>query len=176
MEYETAGDPITGLKWTRKTTEKVAKELSYSGINVTSKTVGRLLRKLKFSLRVNHKKVTNSNVSPDDRNQQFEIIASLREEFANKGNPIISVDAKKKEKVGNFKNEGSAWAYINKFFAVNDHDFLTLAIGKAIPYGIIDLMLNKGWVFVGISHDTAEFSTDSIERWWRIGGKKALFQ
>ena len=172
MEYETAGDPITGLKWTRKTTEKVAKELSYSGINVTSKTVGRLLRKLKFSLRVNHKKVTNSNVSPDDRNQQFEIIASLREEFANKGNPIISVDAKKKEKVGNFKNEGSAWAHINKFFAVNDHDFLTLAIGKAVPYGIIDLMLNKGWVFVGISHDTAEFSTDSIERWWRIGGKK----
>jgi hypothetical protein len=172
MEYETAGDPITGLKWTRKTTEKVAKELSYSGINVTSKTVGRLLRKLKFSLRVNHKKVTNSNVSPDDRNQQFEIIASLREEFANKGNPIISVDAKKKEKVGNFKNEGSAWAHINKFFAVNDHDFLTLAIGKAVPYGIIDLMLNKGWVFVGISHDTAEFSTDSIERWWRIGAKK----
>ena len=172
MEYETAGDPITGLKWTRKTTEKVAKELSYSGINVTSKTVGRLLRKLKFSLRVNHKKVTNSNVSPDDRNQQFEIIASLREEFANKGNPIISVDAKKKEKVGNFKNEGSAWAHINKFFAVNDHDFLTLAIGKAVPYGIIDLMRNKGWVFVGISHDTAEFSTDSIERWWRIGGKK----
>ena len=93
MEYETAGDPITGLKWTRKTTEKVAKELRSGGINITSKTVGRLLRKLSFSLRVNHKKVTNSNVSPDDRNQQFEIIASLREEFANKGNPIISVDA-----------------------------------------------------------------------------------
>ncbi len=172
MEYETAGDPITGLKWTRKTTEKVAEELRYGGIDVTSKTVGRLLRKLDFSLRVNHKKVTNSNVSLDDRNQQFEIIASLREEFANKGNPIISVDAKKKEKVGNFKNEGSAWAHINRFFAVNDHDFLTLAIGKAVPYGIIDLILNKGWVFVGISHDTAEFSTDSIERWWRIGGKR----
>ncbi len=172
MEYETAGDPITGLKWTRKTTGKVAKELRHGGVNVTAKTVGRLLRKLKFSLRVNHKKVTNSNVSPDDRNQQFEIIASLREEFANKGNPIISVDTKKKEKVGNFKNEGSAWAHINRFFAVNDHDFLTQAIGKAVPYGIIDLILNKGWVFVGISHDTAEFSTDSIERWWRIGGKK----
>lgn len=172
MEYETAGDPITGLKWTRKTTEKVAKELCSGGINVTAKTVGRLLRKLNFSLRVNHKKVTNSNVSPDDRNQQFEIIASLREEFANKGNPIISVDTKKKEKVGNFKNEGSAWAHIKKFFAVNDHDFLTLAIGKAVPYGIIDLMLNKGWVFVGTSYDTTDFSTDSIERWWRIGGKK----
>lgn len=172
MEYETAGDPITGLKWTRKTTEKVAKELRSGGINITPKTVGRLLRKLKFSLRVNHKKVTNSNVSPDDRNQQFEIIASLREEFANKGNPIISVDTKKKEKVGNFKNEGSAWARMSKFFAVNDHDFLTLAIGKAIPYGIIDLMLNKGWVFVGTSYDTAAFSTDSIERWWRIGAKK----
>ncbi len=172
MEYETAGDPITGLKWTRKTTEKVANELRHGGIDVTAKTVGRLLRKLKFSLRVNHKKVTNSNVSPDDRNQQFEIIASLREEFANKGNPIISVDAKKKEKVGNFKNEGSVWTHSNQSFAVNDHDFLTLAIGKAVPYGIIDLILNKGWVFVGISHDTAEFSTDSIERWWRISGKK----
>ena len=112
MEYETAGDPITGLKWTRKITEKVAKELRSSGINITSKTVGRLLRKLNFSLRVNHKKVTNSNVSPDDRNQQFEIIASLREEFANKGNPIISVDTKKKEKIGNFKNEGSAWTHM----------------------------------------------------------------
>lgn len=172
MEYETAGDPITGLKWTRKTTEKVAKELRSGGINVTSKTVGRLLRKLNFSLRVNHKKVTNSNVSPDDRNQQFEIIASLREEFANKGNPIISVDTKKKEKIGNFKNEGSAWAHISQFFAVNDHDFLTLAIGMATPYGIIDLVLNKGWVFVGTTCDTAAFSTDSIERWWRIGAKK----
>ena len=163
---------MTGLKWTRKTTERVAEELSSAGIDVSPNTVGRLLRQLKYSLRVNHKKVTNSNVSRSDRNQQFEIIASLREQFARSGNPIISVDTKKKEKVGNFKNNGNAWVPSKDFFSVNDHDFLNLAIGKAVPFGIIDLLRNKALVSVGTNYDTAEFSTDAIERWWRIEAKK----
>lgn len=166
MDQETAGDPITGLKWTRRTTEKIAVELSSLGINVSPNTVGRLLKQMGFSLRVNHKKRASSG---PDRDEQFVYIAELREEFAAAGQPIVSVDSKKKENVGNFKNPGTAWN--QEPVIVNDHDFPSDADGRAIPYAVYDVRANQGAVFVGTSYDTAEFAVDSLEKWWRYVGK-----
>ena len=168
MECETAGDPMGGLKWTRRTTEKIAAELRDLGIQVSKNTVGRLLKKMDFSLRVNHKKIAHG--SGPDRNQQFEYIASLRKRFTRNGDPIASVDTKKREQVGNFKNPGATWT--REPVLVNDHDFRSLAAGVAIPYGIYDVQANRGAVFVGVSYDTAEFAGDALEKWWRSEGSK----
>lgn len=168
MEYETAGDPITGLKWTRKTTEKVAEELRSLGIKISKNTVGKLLKKMGYSLKVNHKKI--SRCSNEDRDEQFRYIAKLRKRFAKKGNPIVSVDTKKKELVGNFKNRGTAWH--KDPVMVNDHDFRSQAKGMAAPYGIFDTEANRGSVFVGISYDTPRFAIESLEKWWRVEGSK----
>jgi len=168
MEHETAGDPITGLKWTHKTTEKIATELSSLGIAVSARTVAKLLKRMGFSLRVNHKK--RSNGSPQQRDAQFVYISELRERFAGEANPVISVDSKKKELVGQFKNSGTAWH--QEPVLVNDHDFRSDADGIAIPYGIYDLRSNRGTVFVGTTHDTPEFAVDAVERWWRGEGRK----
>lgn len=167
MRHETAGDPMTGLLWTRKTTEKVAEELGSLGIGVSPSTVARLLKQMGFSLRVNHKK--RAARSGPDRDQQFVYIAELREKFASAGHPIVSVDTKKKEMVGNFKNPGTTWE--QKPVVVNDHDFPSDADGAAIPYGVYDVRANQGTVFVGTSYDTPGFAVDSIERWWRYDGK-----
>jgi hypothetical protein len=167
MEHDTAGDPVTGLKWTRKTTEKIAHQLGKSGIRVDAKTVGRILKKLGYSLRVNAKKISSG--SSPDRNAQFENIAALRERFSNSGAPVLSVDTKKKEIVGNFKNNGVAWG--KKPIAVHDHDFRSLGKGVAVPYGIYDVEANLGSVFVGTSYDTPEFAVNSIEKWWRYDGR-----
>ena len=126
MEYETAGDPMTGLKWTRKTTQKVTNELKALGIKeVNRTTVSRLLKDLDYSLKVNHKKkALGAKKTPEaraHRDQQFKYISCIRAQFADEGNPIISVDGKKKEIVGDFKNNGSAWR--KKAFEVGDHDF-----------------------------------------------------
>jgi len=165
MQPETAGDPITGLKWSHKTTAKVAAELQASGIDVSPRTVARLLDSMGYSLRVNHKKLSRvSKTTPTIRNAQFERIAGLREAYAKRGLPVISVDAKKKELVGHFKNPGETWE--QKPVLVNDHDFLSEADGKAIPYGIYDVGANLGTVVVGTTHDTAQFAIDSIEKWW----------
>ncbi len=168
MKHETAGDPMTGLKWTRRTTDKIAAELKKMGIEVSANTVAKLLKKMGFSLRVNHKKISNG--SPQQRDQQFARIAELRERFAADGSPVISVDSKKRELVGNFKNPGVSWN--REPVAVNDHDFRSLASGIAIPYGIYDLQANRGSVFVGTTYDTPRFAVDSIERWWRTEGQK----
>ena len=133
---------MTGLKWTRRTTDKIAAELKKMGIDVSANTVAKLLKKMGFSLRVNHKKISNG--SPQQRDQQFAQIAELRERFAADGSPVISVDTKKKELVGNFKNPGVSWN--REPVAVNDHDFRSLASGIAIPYGIYDLQANRGTV------------------------------
>jgi hypothetical protein len=165
MKHETAGDPMTTLKWTRKTTAKIANELQAVGIGVSPNTVGRLLRQMGYSLRVNHKKLARTTKTrPQDRDAQFARIAELREDFAARGLPIISVDTKKKELVGPFKNAGVAWN--RQPVLVNDHDFPSDAIGKAVPYGIYDVLANRGAVFVGTSYDTAEFAVDAIEAWW----------
>lgn len=170
MQHETAGDPMTGLKWTRKTTEKIASELQSLDIHVSPKTVGRLLKQMDFSLRVNHKKLSSGSRSDqDERNEQFVYISRLKEKFMRAGHPIISVDTKKKELVGSFKNPGTAWN--RQPILVKDHDFRSESDGMAIPYGIYDVLGNEGSVFVGMSSDTADFAVDSIERWWRYTGK-----
>ncbi len=166
MEHDTAGDPTTGLKWTRRTTEKLAKELATLGIKVSANTVGRLLKTMGFSLRVNHKKCSAG--SGQDRDEQFAYIAEQRQRFAREGNPIISVDTKKRELVGNFKNQGATWE--QEALEVNDHDFRSAAEGVAIPYGVFDLLANRGHVFVGTSFDTPQFAVDNVERWWAVEG------
>ena len=168
MKHDTAGDPMTGLKWTRRTTGKIAKELRSLGIQISRTTVGKLLKGMKYSLRVNHKKL--GPAGHRDRDAQFAHIGDLRERFAQEGDPIISVDTKKKEKVGSFKNPGTAWN--REPVLVNDHDFASRAIGKAIPYGVYDMQANRGSIFVGTSHDTATFAVESIEKWWRYDGQR----
>jgi hypothetical protein len=173
LKYETAGHPISGLKWTRKTTKKVSEQLKVIGIEVSPNTVCRLLKDMGFSLRVNSKKIEsglNNPPDPEKRDQQFGYIGEMREFFAQKGLPIISVDTKKKELIGKFKNNGKAWQ--KETVAVYDHDFPTDAKGKAIPYGIYDTQKNIGTVFVGRSTDTPSFSVDCIEAWWKSDGKK----
>ncbi len=171
MQDETAGDPMTGLKWTRRTTSKIATELHALGIMVSDRTVAKLLKQMKFSLRVNHKKLSRvTKVSADERDAQFMRIAELREHCAATGAPLISVDAKKKELVGRFKNAGAAWN--REPVLVNDHDFRSDAQGVAIPYGIYDLSANRGTVFVGTSYNTPEFAVEAIEKWWCYEGRK----
>ncbi len=169
MEYETAGDPVSGLKWTKKTTQKIADELKRFGNNICANTVGRLLKKLKFSLRVNHKKnESNSNVDPKERDKQFKYIFQVRKKAAKNGVPVISVDGKKKELIGDFKNSGRA--YCREPENVNVYDFPSDAIGKGVPYGIYDTGANDGFVIVGTNHDTPSFAVDSIEAWWKTKG------
>lgn len=171
MERDTAGDPITGLKWTRSTTAKISQELSGLGIAASPRTVARLLNKMEYSLRVNHKQLARvCKIRPKDRNAQFEHIAELREDRAARGIPVISVDTKKKELVGLFKNPGTAWR--QEPIKVKDHDFPSEAEGKAVPYGIYDLRANLATIFVGTSRDTAELAVDAIEWWWRDEGQQ----
>jgi hypothetical protein len=155
------------LKWTRKTTEKIADELRLVGISVSPNTVGRLLEQLGYRLRTHQK--TIARASPPDRDAQFQRIAEMRQRFSAKGLPIVSIDTKKKEQVALFKNAGKAWALERR--AVLDHDFPSDAKGVAIPYGIYLPIPNVGTVFVGTSHDTPEFAVDCIEAWWRLDGR-----
>lgn len=171
MALETAGDPMSALKWTRKTTNKVASELRQLGITVSPNTVARLLRTMGYSLRVNHKQLSRvCKTAPELRDAQFRRIAQLRADCAEGGLPIISVDAKKKELVGLFKNPGAAWR--RQAHLVNDHDFASEADGRVIPYGIYDLLANRGTVYLGTSIDTADFAVDAIEAWWISEGRQ----
>ena len=166
LKYDVAGDPITGIRWTHRTTEKIAAELATLDIQVCPRTVARILKDLHYRLRVNHKRVSAG--SGPDRDQQFTYIASQRDKFASRDLPIVSIDAKKRELVGNFKNPGRGWAKTPQ--AVNDHDFRSQAIGIAIPYGIYDVTANRGFVVVGTSHDTPDFAADNLLRWWQREG------
>jgi hypothetical protein len=168
MEHDTAGDPITGVKWTRRTTAKIADELRKAGIDVCPNTVARLLKGLQFSLRCNHKKLSRG--SDPGRDAQFAYIAAQREAFTARGLPIISVDTKKRELVGTFKNAGTTWA--REPIAVNDHDFRSDAVGVAIPYGIYDTGANRGSLFIGTSYDTPRFAVDNLTRWWTYDGRR----
>jgi hypothetical protein len=168
MANDTAGDPMTGVKWTRRTTEKIADELQACGIEVCANTVAKLLKDLDYRLRVNHKKLKRA--SPADRDAQFNYIAAQRETFAAAGVPIISIDAKKRELVGNFKNQGTTWSQTPTL--VNDHDFPSDAKGVALPYGIYDVGANHGYLFIGTTHDTADFAVDNVVRWWNYHGKR----
>jgi hypothetical protein len=168
LEHDTAGDPITGLKWTRKTTEKIAEVLQQIDIPVSANTVARLLYQMDFSLRVNRKQIA-TNSSPY-RDQQFQHICSLRTRFQRQGLPIISVDSKKRELIGNFKSTGAKWD--RSPVLVNDHDFRSDASGVGISYGIYDPPHNRGAVCVGISHDTPAFAAHSIATWWKREGSR----
>ena len=174
MKYETAGDPMSGLKWTRKATRKIAKELHREGILVSDKTVSRLLKYLGYSLQANRKKIALSGCGTlkkrKERDRQFRHICRMRECFTRRNEPVISVDTKKKELVGNFKNPGRVWR--NQHCDVADHDFPSYASGKVTPYGVYDTIANKGAVYVGLSHDTAAFAVDSITAWWEQHGSK----
>ncbi len=164
---------MSGLKWTRKTTERIAQQLAKLKIVVSPNTVGRLLKDKGFSLRVNHKKLASGNRSTKQRqlrNQQFEYISQMREAFAKRSSPIVSVDAKKKEQIGRFKNTGTSWEEEPQL--VNDHDFRSDAEGIAISYGIYDTLNNLGFVVVGTSHETPAFAVDAIELWWKSCGCK----
>jgi hypothetical protein len=172
MKYETAGDPMTGLKWTRKATRKIADELKREGIIVSDKSVSNILKELGYSLQANRKKIALSGNGSlqkrTERDLQFRHICRMRECFARRQEPVISVDTKKKELLGNFKNPGRLWR--DHHCDVADHDFPSYALGKMIPYGIYDTVTNKGAVYIGLTHDTAAFAVDSICSWWEHYG------
>ena len=166
LQHDVAGDPITGIRWTRRTTEKIARELATLDIQVCPRTVARILKDLDYRLRVNHKRVAAG--SGPDRDQQFQYLAEQRMKFAQRGLPIVSIDTKKRELVGNFKNQGTTWERSPQ--AVNDHDFRSQADGIAIPYGVYDVGANRGFVVVGTCHDTPDFAADNLVRWWHSDG------
>jgi hypothetical protein len=164
---DTAGDPMSTLKWTRRTTGKIAQELGRVGIEVSRRTVGRLLHELHYSLRVNRKQL-GTDSSPD-RDRQFRYLTQQRRRFEREGDPIISVDTKKRELVGSFKNPGAKWDRAPVL--VNDHDFPSDSAGVAIPYGIYDVQANRGYLHVGVSHDTSAFAVEAIAAWWGKDGR-----
>ncbi|MEJ1935663.1 ISAzo13 family transposase [Nostoc sp. NIES-2111] len=164
IEPTTLGDPESALRWTSKSGVKLANELQTMGHKVSSRTVHTLLGWLGYSLQANRKTLAGS--SHQDRDAQFLYINQIVEQFQNLGQPAISVDTKKKELIGEFKNPGQEWQLQEEPVEVRIHDFVDPKLGKAIPYGIYDLTLNKGWVSIGIDHDTAEFAVESIRHWW----------
>jgi predicted fused transcriptional regulator/phosphomethylpyrimidine kinase len=170
VEPTARGDPQSRLRWTCKSTSKLASELRRQGFQVGARTVAKELKEQQFSLQANRK--TREGESHPDRNAQFGYINEQVMRFQKRGQPAISVDTKKKELVGDFKNIGREWRRRGKPQEVRVHDFPDPTMTKAIPYGVYDLTRNEGWVSVGIDHDTARFAVASIKRWWRKMGKK----
>jgi hypothetical protein len=166
----TRGDPESPLRWTCKSTTQLAEALTRQGHALSPRSVGRLLNEAGYSLQSNRKTVEGA--AHPDRNAQFEHISQTVLTFQNQGQPVISVDTKKKELVGKFKNGGREWRPKGMPEAVRVHDFLEPELGKAIPYGVYDLTSNQGWVSVGIDHDTAHFAVEAIRRWWQKMGSK----
>ena len=170
VEPLTRGDPESPLRWTCKSTRKLAEELTRISHPVSSSTVRDLLHQSGYSLQANCK--TREGRSHPDRNAQFEFINRTVSRFLKRGQPAISVDTKKKELVGDFKNGGEEWHPQGSPEEVRTHDFLDKNLGKAIPYGVYDILNNQGWVNVGIDHDTARFAANSILQWWTQMGEK----
>jgi len=167
----TRGDPQSPLRWTCKSTTQLASELTRQRHPVSPSTVGRLLKAAGYSLQSNRKTKEGSN--HPDRNAQFEHINATVQAFQKRGQPVISVDTKKKELVGNFKNGGREWHPQGEPEEVRVHDFIDKKLGKAIPYGVYDVTGNEGWVSVGMDHDTARFAAEAIRRWWkRMGAQR----
>src|SRR3989344_9213686 len=170
LEENTAGNPMSRLKWTNKSTYTITEELNSKGKDISEDTTGRIIKQLGYSLQTNVK--SKENGSSKERDSQFRYINEQVKIFDKKNMPVISVDTKKKELVGNFKNNGRKWMKKGKAEIVNVYDFEYLAKGKAIPYGIYEVLKNNGFVNVGISHDTSEFAVESIRQWWKNIGKK----
>ena len=168
IDPATRGDPMSPLRWTCKSTAKLAEELTRQKHPVSDRTVAMLLKQSGYSLQANRKSREGS--SHPDRNAQFEYINRQVRAFQKRQQPVVSVDTKKKELVGEFKNPGEEWQPQGQPQPVNVHDFPDKKLGKAIPYGVYDLAGNEGWVSVGVDHDTAEFACASILRWWNEMG------
>jgi len=166
----TRGDPQSPLLWTLKSTRKLSEELTRQGSPASPRTVAALLHEIGYSLQSNRKAREGS--SHPDRNAQFEYINQRVRSFQRRRQPVVSVDTKKKELVGDFKNGGREWRPKGSPERVRTHDFLDRELGKAIPYGVYDLTANEGWVSVGIDHDTARFATATLKRWWRRMGSR----
>jgi hypothetical protein len=165
------GDPMSPLRWTTKSTRRLSFMLNEQGFSVSHMQVYNLLRdELNYQLAANRKSLSGGTDS--DRNTQFEFINAQSAKFLKAGLPVISIDAKKKELIGNFKQNGRVWCPEGKPTLVNVYDFLNKELGKATPYGIYDLRNNLGWVNVGIDHDTSEFAVESVRRWWKHLGKE----
>jgi hypothetical protein len=168
VEPTSRGDPQSPLRWTCKSVRQLAVELTAQGYGIGRQKVADLLHDLGYSLQANRK--TKEGGTHPDRNAQFEYINAQVQAFQQRGQPVVSVDAKKKELVGEFKNGGREWCPQGQPVAVRVHDFVDPQLGKAIPYGVYDVTANTGWVSVGIDHDTAEFAVETLRRWWRHMG------
>jgi len=167
---DTRGDPESTLRWTVKSTRTLRDELAKKEHHISHVKVAKLLNTAGYSLQANRK--TREGTDHPDRDAQFRYINEHAQAFLQAGDPVISVDTKKKELVGNFKNNGQTWLPKGKPIEVKMHDFPDKILGKAVPYGILDIQQNDGYVNVGINHDTGEFSVASIERWWNALGKE----
>jgi len=174
VEPDVRGDPMSPLRWTVKSTRTLARELTRAGHRVSADTVAGLLREEGFSLQANAKTIEGSQ--HPDRDAQFRYLNEQAREHRDTGQPVISVDTKKKELVGEFKNNGRQWRPTGEPVPVNVHDFADPQLGKAVPYGIYDLVADTGWVNVGTDHDTAAFAVESIRRWWHGQGRAAYPQ
>lgn len=170
MEGETGGEPMSGKKWVRSSLRRLSDALGELGLKVGYVTVGRLLEDLGYSLKANRKELTGP--PHPDRDRQFRYLHRVKRLFMEAGRPVISVDTKKKELIGNFKNPGQRWC--RKADAVNVHDFRQDSIGRAVPYGIYDLKHNLGYVAVGTSADTSAFAVDAIAWWWELEDRPAF--
>ena len=169
LEPATRGDPESPLRWTSKSTRRLANELTEAGHKISPRTVASLLREDGYSLQANRK--TREGTQHPDRNAQFEFVNAQMKRFLKRGQPAISVDTKKKELVGDFKNAGREWLPQGQPEEVRVHDFRDKTLGKVVPYGVYDILNNQGWVSVGIDHDTAQFATNSIRLWWNEMGR-----
>jgi Rhodopirellula transposase DDE domain len=170
---EPKGDPQSLIRWTTKSLAHLTNALGATGHTIKKSALATLLKQEGFSLKANKKNI--EGVSHPDRDPQFRHIQATCEAFATSGDPIISVDCKKKELIGTFKNQGREWQPQGKNTTVNVYDFLNLADGKAVPYGVYDIIHNTGFVNVGVDHDTAAFAVESIRRWWQSVGS-AIYQ
>lgn len=170
----TRGDPMSPLRWTCKSAARLAAELRGQGHPVSERSVNRLLHASGYSLQSNRKTIEGGD--HPDRDAQFQHINRRVKAYQKQGQPVVSVDAKKKELVGRFRNGGREWQPSGEPEEVNVHDFIDKGLGKAIPYGVYDQTANIGWVSVGVDHDTAEFAVETLRRWWRQMGSRVYTQ
>ena len=169
VEAHTIGDPMRVIIWTSKSVRKIQEELKKQGFNVSHELIRQILQQNKYSMQSNRR--THEGGNHPDRDAQFEFINNKSKSFIAKYQPVISIDCKKKELIGNYKNNGKEWAKVKNPTEVNVYDFIDKTNGKASPYGVYDVIHNRGWVSVGTSNDTAAFSVSTIRSWWENDGK-----
>ncbi len=169
VEPDARGDPMSPLRWTCKSLRRLADELGKLGHKISHTVVGEWPKKQRFSLQANSK--TREGADNPDRDAQFRVVNEAVKTAIGENQPVISVDAKKKELVGDFKNAGREWRRQGDPEEVRVHDFLIKELGRAVPYGIYDMAANPGWVAVGVDNDTAAFAVQTIRRWWREVGR-----